>query len=511
VLACDLPDFQEGPFCPPLEDGICCQYEEDGICFADELVFGEPCEWSEENRHASSGRCYDGYTCTMLDETYQCIKSECPEHQTECGGECVNLETDKEHCGECFLSCLGGTECRNGRCESGCIFGEVLCDGKCIDPYFDRKYCGAFNPCYGEGRGEECQSGTVCAGGRCTVSCLDMQVHCGDVCVEPEKNNEFCGASGDCLGENAGEKCLNGTVCINGVCESTCLDGQVLCEGKCIDPNTNNMYCGAVYDCLESNMGMTCPSGTRCENGLCIISCLANQVLCDDKCIDPATDNEYCGAMDGCTSASKCEAGMICKAGECTLSCSQGLSLCDSKCVDVKTDPAHCSACNKVCKIANASSVYCSAGVCKAAACAAGYFLHAGKCEKNTDTQCGSKGNNCANLAGWVYGICTPAGVCVATECEVNYHIQDRRSVADSSVCCGASCENCSDYSGMNNVLDASCERGVCKLFCEFAYANCDDIPENGCEASTFYDNDNCGGCGIGCDGGTYCNFGVCS
>jgi hypothetical protein len=40
----------------------------------------------------------------------------CPPGQTECAGECVDLETDPDHCGGCDAPCLDGQLCQAGGC-----------------------------------------------------------------------------------------------------------------------------------------------------------------------------------------------------------------------------------------------------------------------------------------------------------------------------------------------------------------------------------------------------------
>ncbi|MGB1699374.1 MAG: hypothetical protein ACPHRO_05435 [Nannocystaceae bacterium] len=40
----------------------------------------------------------------------------CPEGLTDCDGECVDLQTDKQHCGACFDNCMGNMNCEMGVC-----------------------------------------------------------------------------------------------------------------------------------------------------------------------------------------------------------------------------------------------------------------------------------------------------------------------------------------------------------------------------------------------------------
>ncbi|GIU69523.1 MAG: hypothetical protein KatS3mg002_0759 [Candidatus Woesearchaeota archaeon] len=66
---------------------------------------------------------------------------------------------------------------------------------------------------------------------------------------------------------------------------------------------------------------------------------------------------------------------------------------------------------------------------------------------------------------------------------------------------------NCTknSYCKYNNTLQsAGC------IDCPIGRKNCDEIPSNGCEVNILNDNNNCGGCGITCTGGNYCNNGQC-
>ena len=76
---------------------------------------------------------------------------------------------------------------------------------------------------------------------------------CNGQCIDPESDNRYCGATADCMGSNAGEKCASGEVCSGGTCGASCVSGQILCNGQCIDPDTDNRYCGATGDCQGTN------------------------------------------------------------------------------------------------------------------------------------------------------------------------------------------------------------------------------------------------------------------
>jgi Stigma-specific protein, Stig1 len=51
----------------------------------------------------------------------------CPEGRTRCKDNCVNLETNERHCGECFNRCDDGEQCVRGECQGA----EPICNPPC--------------------------------------------------------------------------------------------------------------------------------------------------------------------------------------------------------------------------------------------------------------------------------------------------------------------------------------------------------------------------------------------
>ena len=48
-----------------------------------------------------------------------------------------------------------------------------------------------------------------------------------------------------------------------------CQAGLIDCNGTCVDPATNDTYCGASGDCQGGNAGITCADGVNCDGGIC--------------------------------------------------------------------------------------------------------------------------------------------------------------------------------------------------------------------------------------------------
>ena len=82
----------------------------------------------------------------------------CLDGMAFCGGRCVDIRYDAEHCGGCDVACEGGDPCRVGVC--GCDAGFDGCDRRCVDLETDVSHCGAC--------GTACSVGAVCSDGDCT-------------------------------------------------------------------------------------------------------------------------------------------------------------------------------------------------------------------------------------------------------------------------------------------------------------------------------------------------------
>jgi hypothetical protein len=181
------------------------------------------------------------------------------------------------------------------------------------------------------------------------VSCMVGAVNgVGGVltCIDPTSNSEYCGATlgSNCQGTNAGTDCSTvvGSTCGGGgtpqVCG--CANGGVECAvtpggggptgnpntNTCIDPGTNNQFCGATTGCVVgTSAGQNCSTiiGSSCgavtsghcgcpPNGVGVagVSCSvtpggggpAGNPL-TNTCIDPSTNNAFCGATTGCAAA----------------------------------------------------------------------------------------------------------------------------------------------------------------------------------------------------------------
>ena len=254
-------------------NGTCTYYLSDnancGSC-------GHSCNSTEA---CCNGRCRD-----IMSDFHRCgsCTHECSSHQVcqngECAcsfgtvscdihrSECIDLQTDPLHCGECRNACSRGQECQDGHCV--CHSGTE-CGGECVYTEIDRDNCGGCNrPCY--------DPTPECCNGQCT-SLLWDENNCGDcrhtcdmetgrccsgVCADITSDEQNCGECGNAC--RTGETCCDG-VCVNsqsdeqncGECGRTCSSGQQCCDGGCTSLNavkhcgSCDRYCPDTFFCYE--------------------------------------------------------------------------------------------------------------------------------------------------------------------------------------------------------------------------------------------------------------------
>lgn len=136
-----------------------------------------------------------------------------------CAGDCVDPQSDVEHCGGCDAPCLSGLACIEGACAIVC--GELdLCGGDCVDTQSDAAHCG--------GCDTPCQSGQPCLSGQCVPVCDDGTITCGVTCVDPSNDEAHCG---DCDSPcEAGQPCAFGE-CVDAAVHHVLITGQSLSVG----------------------------------------------------------------------------------------------------------------------------------------------------------------------------------------------------------------------------------------------------------------------------------------
>jgi len=103
---------------------------------------GECSEQCDVGGSCNGGDCIDACNdaCDRTTETCVAQTCECRSEFDSCGGECVDLQTNPLHCGECDREC-GDDPCGSGDCQpQGC--GSLdQCGGSCVDLQTDPLHC----------------------------------------------------------------------------------------------------------------------------------------------------------------------------------------------------------------------------------------------------------------------------------------------------------------------------------------------------------------------------------
>ena len=314
--------------------------------------------------------------------------SECDPGQIKCGDKCVNTKENSSHCGSCSgLDAVCDFEnehktCVNGECNANCEGLICKVDGvpQCVDKMNDPKHCGKCdNDCTKEGQ-------TICNAGKCDTKvelskCSDPFFTCYKVkdhdlwlspedfeqlkdeknyelenkdnpeCVSPA-NEKTCNATGCmnytscadsyiCVAENEGEsyacKCPSGTVEI----ETTDATGET--TKRCADPNEME-HCGINN---ENKKGINCTTlsdaALRACNGTSCV-CKPGYVECEGNCIDPLTEDKFCGVDEKCQNGATCDGlqGQNCIQGRCE--CPEGKLNCEGDCISPSENQLFCGA-----------------------------------------------------------------------------------------------------------------------------------------------------------------------
>jgi len=127
----------------------------------------------------------------------------CPTGTTDCGGVCLDLQTDVNNCGACGNVCPEAQPgfdvgCAAGNCffmrERACPEGLSACNGVCVNRQTDPMNCGLC--------GNVCATGQICFGGQCANDnrCEAGLTFCNGVCVDLLIDPANCGACGSACG-----------------------------------------------------------------------------------------------------------------------------------------------------------------------------------------------------------------------------------------------------------------------------------------------------------------------
>ncbi len=367
----------------------------------------------------------------------------CPDRQEICASdnECHDLQNDKNHCGKCDEKCLGDKVCNAGKCEDPapageCKANEEKCDDGCHDLNNDAKNCGKCgNDCNKDIDPDAPQK--VCNAGKCedpapAGECKANEEKCDDGCHDLNNDPQNCGSCGNDCNKDIDPDAPQ-MVCSNKKCELKCSDEEIICDGKCVDPKTDNHFCGAQNGCSGENAGFVCGDELKCSDSKCICkdttlsACLGSEGL---FCTNPQSDNAHCGCNASsagldCSSLPNTESGS-CESGSCSITCNLPYVDCNHDasdgCEATLDSVEHCGACDNACFTDNTSAAACVQGVCQIE-CNADAVMCDDKCAVlDSDAHnCGWCGYACSRDQVCSNGLCTLKDTIV---CDANGYIE---------------------------------------------------------------------------------------
>jgi len=404
------------------------------------------------------------------DSTKTMAPTSCAAGMVDCGGICVELASNPDHCGSCSIDCNSTEVCSLGNCSVECHPGLEQCGRACVSTRANNENCGTC--------GNVCEPGTACSDGMCMTSCREGLSECSIGCVSLVTDYFNCGACGNV--------CNASGVCSLGHCSVSCHPGLEVCNGACVDYLSNHEHCGGC--------GHACGPAQVCSIGECALDCREDLERCGASCLDTAGDFLNCG---GC--GQSCAVGEICAFGTCVSSYPEGWASCDEQVVNLMVDLHHCGHCQNACSTAE----LCVRGMCESS-----YPADYANCDGEmvnltTDNRhCGDCAVSCDVGAVCELGACS-------TGCSAELYACDGRCVDlrhDPHHCgdCDTNCELGSDAHGTPVCLqEVSGEGPTCGVVYDAGFYDCDGDVTNGCEydGNRFAtDNDNCGACGIWCN-----------
>ncbi len=405
----------------------------------------------------------------------------CDGLDNDCNGrvdESFDLQTDRVNCGGCGIVCNAVAKCEMGRCVGPGDAGAEQ-DAPVLAPGIDAN---VGLPDGGTTVGPPGEILATCPGPNGASLCTDLARDrgncgaCGRVCGA----NEFC-AGGHCA--TGGDAC--------GAPKKLCPDPANPAGAYCTDPmfDPNNCGgCGVRCNNAPCQMGVCGMGGpVSSSDGGAPLCPVAAQNICPGPnggtfCTDFLHDSSNCGGCDF-----RCGNGIFCEMGKCTgtaptpgpLSCTPGSpNACiqpdgSAFCTNLLSDPKNCSACGVV--------------------CAAGNACQSGKCVVSGGTG-GAGGTACP---GPLPSACrTPTGEAYCADLNIDL----------------ANCGACGKGCPAGN----RCEMGICHAIaggtCPGTFPNTCPSAAGGTLCTDFMkDPGNCGGCGIRCDNGIYCDKGKCT
>ncbi|MSP59574.1 MAG: hypothetical protein EXR72_04390 [Myxococcales bacterium] len=354
------------------------------------------------------------------------------------------------------------------------------------------------------------------------VPCLPGRDNCsaGNYCAA--QNGSYacvpgCKITAECPGAKPG--CCNHT-CVDlasdakscGMCGAACVGVKLCCDAACTDVTSDAKHCGG----CGMACGMPPNAKVSCQQSACkLTGCTMPFADCNNDPADGCEANLSNDAANctGCGNACDAPNGISeCNNGCKLKGCYAGFADCNNNPVDgceaaITKDPVNCGKCGQVCPAPPNASAACNGGVCSVGACKMGF----GDCDNNIQNgceapldadlkNCGACGQACmiANGAGQCQGGMCGIAACMMPFADCNNLPADgcETDRSQNPLHCGACGKVCPAVANGT----PGCKASVCGVgTCNMGYDNCDANAVNGCEINLLNDAKNCGVCGKVC------------
>ncbi len=276
----------------------------------------------------------------------------CEEGETVCGGQCVTLSDNEDHCGECNKACTTEIDdavavCDGGSCTETCSPGQICGDPPlCVDTDNHLNHCGE---CDNSCSTEVDNASASCISGSCEFECISEAFeYCEEenACVNTDTDTQHCGG--------CNSPCAPGEYCLERDC--ICPEEYEQCGEECVNLNANPAHCGGC--------GTVCEDDAVCSDGICTDGCTDEQTNCDGSCVNTDSNNNHCGECDRSCASQITEATAQCDGGDCIHQCDDPeLTACPDLgvCANTDNNTDHCGECGNACAAGN----ICVGGQCQ--------------------------------------------------------------------------------------------------------------------------------------------------